>query len=228
MTDFDSAGPAADLLGAAPMPLSLRLGGAQRGGQLIAVDAQKCWIGSGPGCTVRLRGAAIGPVHCLIVRGARETLVRRLAPDTRLNGCAFTDARLSAGDRLSVGPIEFEVVSGTSLGDPSRGDAPDVELDGFQHPTLPATGGDDHQSDSMEVETKGPPPEVSGPLNRRRARTLVRHAKELRRQLAESAADFQRTREEIDRLGRFGEEAESSREHAQRLESELDAEEDRE
>ncbi len=37
-------------------------------------------------------------------------VVRSWHPDTRLNGRPFADARLAAGDRLRVGPIEFEVL----------------------------------------------------------------------------------------------------------------------
>ena len=37
-------------------------------------------------------------------------VVRRWSPDTLLNGCQFTDAPLNPGDRLSIGPIELEVV----------------------------------------------------------------------------------------------------------------------
>src|SRR5664279_4368145 len=33
------------------------------------------------------------------------------AADTRLNHRSFTDAALTSGDRLSIGPIELEVVS---------------------------------------------------------------------------------------------------------------------
>lgn len=50
-------------------------------------------------------------MHCLIVRGNRRTVVRRLGLDTRLNGRTFGDAELLAGDRLSFGPVELEVVA---------------------------------------------------------------------------------------------------------------------
>ena len=52
-------------------------------------------------------------VHCFIVRGPGGTFVRRWSPDTRLNGQPFRDAALHAGDRLSLGPVELEVVEGT-------------------------------------------------------------------------------------------------------------------
>jgi hypothetical protein len=66
---------------------------------------------SDPRCTLRLRSRAVGPLHCLVLRGPGGTLVRRWSPDTRLNGSAFTDAPLLPGDCLNVGPIDLEVVA---------------------------------------------------------------------------------------------------------------------
>jgi hypothetical protein len=45
--------------------------------------------------------------------------VRRWSDDTRLNGEPFTEALLNIGDRLTVGPIEFEVVDGINSSAPS-------------------------------------------------------------------------------------------------------------
>ncbi|MFH1266404.1 MAG: hypothetical protein ABIK89_11815, partial [Planctomycetota bacterium] len=59
---------------------------------------------------MRLHAPGVLPLHCLILRGAAATVVRRWSPDTRLNGRDFSDGDLVPGDRLSVGPIELEVV----------------------------------------------------------------------------------------------------------------------
>ncbi len=91
--------------------LVLRISSSSRKGQIVRLRSEKCTIGSGPRCTLRLRDRNVAPVHCLILRGPAATVVRRWAPDTRLNHQAFVDAPLSPGDRLGVGPIEFEVVS---------------------------------------------------------------------------------------------------------------------
>ena len=56
--------------------------------------------------------AGIAAWHCLILRGNEHTVVRRLSADTLLNGAAFFDAPLHPGDRLAVGPVEFEVLEG--------------------------------------------------------------------------------------------------------------------
>jgi hypothetical protein len=93
--------------------------GSSRDGQVVRVRSPKCTIGSGPQSTVRLHAAGVQPTHCLIVRGPRATVIRRWTSDTLLNGADFTDAELVPGDRLRIGPIEFEV-----LGVPRSPDAP--------------------------------------------------------------------------------------------------------
>lgn len=90
--------------------LVLRICGSSRHGQVIRLGTPKCTVGSGPNCTLRLLAKGVQPLHCLIVRGAAATVVRCWGPDTRLNGRQFYDAPLSPGDRLSVGPIDFEVL----------------------------------------------------------------------------------------------------------------------
>ena len=91
--------------------LVLRICGSARDGQVVRLQSRKCTIGSGPRCTLRLRASGIQPLHCLIVRGAKSTIVRRWAADTRLNGRSFSTAPLVPGDRLGIGPIEFEVLA---------------------------------------------------------------------------------------------------------------------
>jgi hypothetical protein len=91
--------------------LVLKIRGTHRDGQLLHLRSGKCTIGSGRNCTLRLKARNVAPVHCLIVRGQHGTIVRRWAPDTRLNGRAFSDSELSPGDCLGIGPVEFEVVA---------------------------------------------------------------------------------------------------------------------
>jgi len=91
--------------------LVLRFSGSSRDGQIVRLRSPKCTVGSGPQCTLRLRARGVAPLHCLILRGQNGTVVRRWSADTRLNHRAFTDAHLSSGDQLSLGPIELEVLS---------------------------------------------------------------------------------------------------------------------
>ncbi len=91
-------------------PLRLRFRGGQHHGQVVRVSSQKCTIGSAPNATLRLSCPGVHPVHCLVLRGEAGTVIRRMSPDTLLNREPFEDAKLSAGDTLSIGPIEFEVL----------------------------------------------------------------------------------------------------------------------
>ncbi len=108
------------ILSSNPGFLVLRVRGATRDGQVVRLQSTKCTIGSGPHCTLRLRADNIGAVHCLILRGPSRTVVRRWSPDTRLNGRDFTESALQAGDCLSIGAIELEVVETAQLGLPNE------------------------------------------------------------------------------------------------------------
>ncbi len=107
---------ASSLLDAQSGELVLRIRGSSRHGQIVRLRSAKCTIGSGPQCTLRLQARGVRPLHCLVLRGAAATVIRRWAPDTRLNGRDFSDADLAPGDRLSVGPIELEVLQSTRPG----------------------------------------------------------------------------------------------------------------
>ncbi len=99
------------LFGATDGYLTLRVCSREHRGRVVRLASQKCTIGSGPQCTLRLRGRGIRPLHCLILRGESGTYIRRWSPDTSLNGRGFNVARLKPGDRLHVAAIEFEVLS---------------------------------------------------------------------------------------------------------------------
>ena len=100
--------------------LVLRVRGSTRDGQVVRLQSPKCTIGSGANCTLRLRADNVGPVHCLILRGPSRTVVRRWSPDTRLNGRNFTESVLQAGDCLSIGAIDLEVVETAQRACPAR------------------------------------------------------------------------------------------------------------
>ena len=110
MSLTSSPASAETLLGDSPSKLRLRIRGTRRDGQTIGLRSPKITIGSSPNCTFRLRGPGIAPLHCLILRGHDRTIVRRWAPDTRLNDDAFEDATLNPGDRLTIGPIGLDVI----------------------------------------------------------------------------------------------------------------------
>ena len=110
MFDSLTAAPGEPLLGHPQGPLKLRLRGGGRRGQLLQLHSAKVAIGSSPQSTLRLRFPGIAPMHCLILRGEQQTLIRRLSGDTRLNDSTFDDAILYNGDRLGIGNVELEVV----------------------------------------------------------------------------------------------------------------------
>lgn len=101
---------ARSLLGTPSQDLLLLVHGTQHGGQVVRLSAPKCTVGSARTCTLRLRSAGVRDVHCLIYRGRRATFVRRFDDNTRLNGRMFDSAPLAVGDRLTVGPVQLEVI----------------------------------------------------------------------------------------------------------------------
>jgi len=115
---------APSVLDVADRELVLQICGSIRHGQIVRLKSTKCTIGSGPRSTLRLRAPGVQPLHCLILRGAAGTVIRRFAADTRLNGRGFTDAPLVAGDRLTIGPIEFTVLEGSRLPEGRPAQAP--------------------------------------------------------------------------------------------------------
>lgn len=123
-----------------PGHLILRVRGSGHDGRLIHIRSAKCTIGSAAGCTLRLRSASIGPLHCWILRGAAGAIVRRLHGRTTLNGAALDEAALSSGDRLRVGNVELEVVECST----QRSDAV----------ALPFPMGNDPAEDTSELEAK--------------------------------------------------------------------------
>ena len=107
-------------------PLVLRICGSPRAGQTIRLASTKCTIGSGEHCTLRIRARGVQPLHCILIRKAARTVVRRWATDTRLNGASFSDAPVDAGDRLTIGPIEFEILESGAI--PTSGTSRDRAL----------------------------------------------------------------------------------------------------
>ncbi len=93
-----------------PTGYGLRLHGGTEDERLISIPPGKHSIGSGPRCSLRLQYAGVKPLECLIVRDELGLRIRRWSEDTRLNGVLFDEASLSAGDMLSLGPVDLEVV----------------------------------------------------------------------------------------------------------------------
>ena len=78
--------------------------------RLIAIPLGKYSMGSGPRCALRLQFEGIQPLECLVVHDETGLRVRRWSDNTFVNGEAFDDRHLAAGDVLTLGPVELEVV----------------------------------------------------------------------------------------------------------------------
>jgi hypothetical protein len=96
----------------------MRICGTGHNGQIISVQSTKITIGSSRQCTVRLRSPYVAPVHCLILRGPKQCVVRRWTGNTCLNNATFEDSPLRPGDHLTVGPIELEILGDETSAEP--------------------------------------------------------------------------------------------------------------
>ena len=101
------AAPAADGLPA--VRLELRHGSARPTTHDVA-DVSFL-IGSVPGCDLRLPGANLPPVLCLLSREPDGVTLRKLAPTQAVlvNARPVSSAPLADGDRLTIGPCELLV-----------------------------------------------------------------------------------------------------------------------
>lgn len=85
-------------------------------GLLLPLDARKITIGGGCNCTLRLGDDGVRPLHCLVTCDPNGLTVRRWSDDTLLNGELFSEAALTIGDRLTVGPVDLELVDPSPYG----------------------------------------------------------------------------------------------------------------
>ncbi len=101
-----SAGPASLL---PEVRLEVRQGSARP--LLYEVTDVAFLIGSVSGCDLRVPGADLPPVICMIMRRCGSVAIRRLAPTQPLhvNGQPLSSHSLSDGDRITVGTLELIV-----------------------------------------------------------------------------------------------------------------------
>ena len=177
------------VLGTPPGELVLRVWGPGQAGEIVRLRSAKCSIGSGPQCTLRLVAAGVEPVHCVLLRGNQRTIARRWAPGPRLNGGVFADAELRPGDRLSIGPVELDVLE-TGLW------LPGLETDSAlpAAPEIDAHGAADTETRSLPA----PQPDFPFPKESLREERANRQAEreDLQRRQAELAAEWERFRQE--------------------------------
>jgi hypothetical protein len=158
--------------------LVLRVCGSRHHGQVVRLKSTKCTIGSGPHCTLRLRARGVRPTHCLVIRGSGGTVIRRWSPDTRLNGRTFTDAELLDGDRLSIGPIELEVVDAGRLDPSDVAPSQHAPLEEPPSPQMPPLGGQDRTMDQLAARLT-----LANRQGRQRVRRLLEKLRSARREV---------------------------------------------
>jgi chromosome segregation ATPase len=66
-------------------------------------------IGSSADCKIILHSHRISPRHCLIIAGRNQTILKAWNSQTRINETPVDETILHAGDRLAIGPIEFQI-----------------------------------------------------------------------------------------------------------------------
>ena len=94
------------------MDVKLIVVGGKNSGQAIPVSGPKFFIGRGEDCQLRPRSDRVSRQHCAIVQEEGLVLVRDFGSKngTFVNGEPVKAEReLKAGDRLKVGPLEFDV-----------------------------------------------------------------------------------------------------------------------
>lgn len=71
-------------------------------------------VGSSAQCELRLRMPGVAATHCLIIVGSQIAVLKAWDPHTWLNEGPIREARLRAGDRLAIGPVEFRLRTATA------------------------------------------------------------------------------------------------------------------
>jgi chromosome segregation ATPase len=99
---------------ASPIPLAgVRLEQRHASGRVLSHEVTDVGflIGSVPGCDLRLPGAELPPVMCLITRHVQGASVRKLVPTYPIlvNGETVTSGLLRHGDRLTLGAVDLSV-----------------------------------------------------------------------------------------------------------------------
>lgn len=112
------------------MQVKLRVLAGASAGREIPVKLSKFTIGRGDDCQLRPKSDLISRRHCrLTVEGGKVTICDLQSRNgTLVNGELIEAEReLNAGDRIKIGPLEFEVVIDHGLGGTKRPKVKDIE-----------------------------------------------------------------------------------------------------
>ena len=79
-------------------------------GHALGLLPGKTTIGSSPRCNLRIERPGVQPLHCLIIEAEDGLRIRNWTENTKLNGIPFEESPLVAGDCLSLGSVELDVI----------------------------------------------------------------------------------------------------------------------
>jgi len=96
-----------------------------RGGNArrLRIRTNRCTLGSGEGCTVRLDDASLRPMHAVILRDANRVLLRAYSVPIDVNGHVTGETFLHVGDCFVLGSYQFELLHEPTL--PGQQDHPE-------------------------------------------------------------------------------------------------------
>jgi pSer/pThr/pTyr-binding forkhead associated (FHA) protein len=101
------------------MDVKLVVVGGKRPGQEIPVSGPEFVVGRAPECKLRPNSDMVSRRHCMISIEEGKATIRDLGSrnGTIVNGQKITgEHELRTGDKVKVGPLEFEVLLSTSIG----------------------------------------------------------------------------------------------------------------
>jgi pSer/pThr/pTyr-binding forkhead associated (FHA) protein len=105
------------------MKLKLKVLKGSGAGKEVKIPTPRCEIGRGEDCHMRPKSEAVSRRHCAIVVKDGRVLIRDFGSKngTYVNGQRVDgEAVLSAGDKLQIGPLAFEVLIDHTLGGDKR------------------------------------------------------------------------------------------------------------
>jgi pSer/pThr/pTyr-binding forkhead associated (FHA) protein len=116
--------------GMTAMQVKLRIVGGKNAGQEVAVTVPRLAIGRGTQCQLRPKSDAVAEHHCdLLVEPGRVQIIDQGSRfGTLVNGQRISGSQeLKAGDRLTIGPLEFELVVVASVAGKKKPKVTNVE-----------------------------------------------------------------------------------------------------
>jgi predicted component of type VI protein secretion system len=147
------------------MEVKLRVVSGKNAGQELPIGVPRFVIGRAEGCQLRARSEAIGEKHCELEVGPGLVRIHDLGCPTAtfVNGERLSGAsqELKMGDRLKIGPLEFEVCMSVKLAAKKK---PAVSSIGEAAARLAGSKADDLDLDELLAggDDEAPPPARHG------------------------------------------------------------------